>query len=100
MPNLFDFAAQDHALTPEQRKQLEATARAATQTRKGHAWHPGTGPAGETCGGCEHYTRTRSGSLRTFRKCGLMQAHWTHGPGSDIRAKDPACRHWEKDDPR
>lgn len=96
MTNLFDLAAQDHALTPAQRQELERAARAAGQKRKGHAWMPGTGPAGETCGGCKHYTRTTSGSLRVYRKCALMKAHWTHGPGSDIRAKDAACRHWER----
>lgn len=95
MSTLFDLAAQDHALTPEQRKEFERAARVASSKRKGHAWHPGTGPDGETCGGCQHYTRTESDSRRTFRKCELMRAHWTHGPGSDIRAKDPACRHWE-----
>jgi hypothetical protein len=99
MPNLFDFAAQDHALTPDQRKQLERTAREAGQKRKGHAWMPGSGPAGETCGGCQYYVRKTSGARRVFRKCKLMEAHWTHGPGSDIRAKDAACKFWEADKP-
>jgi hypothetical protein len=77
-------------LTPEQRKKV----RNSNQPR-GHAWRPGTGPAGETCKSCRHLTRVRSKGGNVFRKCGLMRTHWTHGPGSDIRAKDPACRHWE-----
>lgn len=97
-PNLFGYAALDHALTPAQRRELENAARSAGQKRKGHAWTPGTGPEGETCGGCKHYTRTTTGARNTFRKCELMRAHWTHGPGSDIRAKDPACREWKKDE--
>jgi len=53
----------------------------------------GSGPAGETCRTCRHYTRLdyRSG---TFLKCGLMEAHWTHGAGTDIRAGWPAFRDW------
>ena len=30
-----------------------------------------------------------------YRKCLLMRAHWTHGPGTDIKASYPACKHWE-----
>lgn len=63
--------------------------------RKGHAADPGTGPKGETCGSCEHYARS-SFNVKTFRKCILMKPHWTHGPGSDIRAKDPACKEWKE----
>lgn len=60
--------------------------------RKGHAWYPGTGPEGETCKSCKHYTIRRFS--KAYRKCGLMEAHWTGGPGSDIRASDPACKFW------
>lgn len=54
----------------------------------------GSGPAGETCKTCRHFTRLeyRSG---TFLKCGLMEKHWTHGPATDIRAGWPACREWQ-----
>jgi hypothetical protein len=24
-----------------------------------------------------------------------MVRFWTHGPGTDIKAKSPACKHWE-----
>ena len=64
--------------------------------RKGHADYPGTGPEGCTCRTCVHYTRALIPSGRVFRKCGLMRRIWTHGPGTDIRAKDPACKHWEQ----
>lgn len=71
--------------------------RASTVPRRGHAARPGSGPEGQTCGSCRHYTRriTRGG---TFRKCGLTKATWTGGPGSDIRKKDPACHLWEAEE--
>lgn len=62
--------------------------------KTGHAGVSGQGPAGETCGGCEHYLRVQGGA-GTFRKCALMRAKWTRGPGSDIRKSDPACQRWE-----
>jgi hypothetical protein len=55
---------------------------------RGHAAQPGTGPQGETCGGCEHRARVS--------KCALAKARWTHGAGSDIRMKDAACRLWTR----
>lgn len=62
--------------------------------KHGHAAVPGTGPAGETCGGCSHLVRKHL--AKTYLKCGLMSAHWTGGEGTDVRAGDPACRRWEK----
>lgn len=64
--------------------------------RRGHAGAPGGGPAGETCGSCRHVLTSRSRSGKTFVKCGLMRAHWTHGGGSDVRRKDAACLHWKE----
>jgi hypothetical protein len=61
--------------------------------QRGHAARPGTGPKGETCGTCQHYRRVLGGN-RHYLKCGLMKHAWTGGPGSDIRAKDPACGYW------
>lgn len=55
---------------------------------------PGTGPAGETCKGCQHYFRKEMGSV--YRKCELTRAAWTGGPGTDILASAPACSKWEK----
>lgn len=65
--------------------------RKATEPR-GHAAMPGTGPAGENCKTCRHLCRQRM--AKTYLKCGLMRASWTGGPGTDIRAKDPACARW------
>lgn len=68
--------------------------------RKGHAADPGSGPDSETCGSCDHYTRRSNISgHKIFRKCWLMKEHWTCGPVSDIRAKDPACRYWTAEMP-
>jgi hypothetical protein len=61
---------------------------------KGYAWTPGTGPEGETCKTCLHYV-VKQYHVKTYRKCGLMESVWTHGPGSDILAKSPACKKWE-----
>ena len=59
----------------------------------GYAAEPGSGPAGETCRTCRHYThRTLA---KRYRKCGLMAHAWTRGPGSDILARSPACNRWE-----
>jgi len=64
--------------------------------RQGHAGNPGRGPAGETCGTCQHYCTVSY--AKTYRKCELARANWTHGPGSDIRKKDPACEFWAASD--
>ena len=61
---------------------------------RGHAFKPGTGPSGETCGGCRHAVRLGLGKKRWF-KCRLSEAAWTHTRRTDIRARDAACRLWE-----
>lgn len=58
----------------------------------GYAARPGTGPAGQTCKGCESYTLVRHHD-NTFGKCDLAQ--WTHGKGTDIKAGSPACAKFE-----
>lgn len=58
---------------------------------RGYADVPGTGPAGETCGSCRHI----HGTGGKYLKCKLRQAGWTSGPGTDIRARSPACKKWE-----
>ena len=65
-----------------------------TATPNGYAWRPGTGPAGETCKTCRHLVRRNY--AKTYLKCGLMRQAWTGGHGSDIKAKSPACKFWEK----
>jgi hypothetical protein len=57
-----------------------------------HPDRPGTGPKGQTCGTCCH--RRATGNAGRFWKCAVIQAAWTHGPGSDLRLKDPACSRW------
>jgi hypothetical protein len=58
---------------------------------KGYAALPGTGPAGEFCRTCKHaYARHWS---KNYWKCDLIKP--THGFGTDIRLKSPACRRWE-----
>lgn len=52
---------------------------------------PGTGPASETCGSCRHIMRTAR-----YRKCQLVRKLWTGGPGTDIKARSPPCKKWEK----
>lgn len=54
---------------------------------RGYAYHPGTGPEGETCGSCKHDVPGRR-----WHKCGLR----TGGRGSDILARSPACKYWER----
>lgn len=61
--------------------------------KRGHYFTPGTGPEGETCGTCKHLFRNQRS--KTYLKCGLNRVHWTGGEGSDIRAKDAACKFWE-----
>lgn len=56
----------------------------------------GSGPEGRTCRDCAHYCVVDYHD-RTYRKCGLMRALWTHGPGTDIRARWAACREFEED---
>jgi hypothetical protein len=88
-------------LTPEQlallKEMEDAPVRPHGKLRRepvphGHVMPPGTGPEGETCGSCAHMTRKRMGKV--YLKCGLNVAKWTSGRGSDIRAKDAACKKW------
>ena len=81
----------DRAMTPDERRKLN---RSAKKKKTGHAWPPGTGPEGETCGSCKHLYRKLMS--KTYLKCDLMQAVWTGGGGTDVQAKDPACKKWEK----
>lgn len=60
---------------------------------RGYVMRPGTGPAGETCGSCEHLVSGRGGR---YRKCVLAKATWTNGPRTDVLSRSPACSKWEK----
>lgn len=59
----------------------------------GYAAKPGTGPAGETCKTCQHCVPHKY--AKTFYKCKLMKAGWTHSIKTDIKLKSPACSKWE-----
>ena len=50
-------------------------------------------PAGETCGSCVHAEGFRY-RRRTYWKCPTVGG-LTHGPGTDLRLKWPACNRWE-----
>ncbi len=51
----------------------------------------GTGPDGELCRTCRHlYHFGHHGKV--YLKCDLVER--THGAGTDIRARWPACRAW------
>lgn len=52
----------------------------------------GAGSAGETCRTCAF--AVSSGNAGKYKKCGKQ--HITHGPGTDIRMKDAACRLFEQ----
>jgi hypothetical protein len=56
---------------------------------------PGTGPAGETCGSCKNIVRRQWDKI--YLKCGLCRDRWTKGPGTDIKARSPACSKWADD---
>ena len=60
----------------------------------GFARPPGTGPQGETCGTCVHCAYTGSGKRR-YPKCDVIRFRWTHGPGTDILVRSPACEMWQ-----
>lgn len=80
----------DPAMTPRQKRRLcRSPARP-----KGYAKPPGSGPKGETCKTCANYRVIASRSNKTFRKCELLRAHWTSGPGTDIKASAAACSLW------
>jgi hypothetical protein len=66
---------------------------------RGGADRPGTGPKGETCGSCEHLFRVRTGSGKSFPKCLLNRAKWTHGGATDVRVRWDACSKWEAKKP-
>ncbi len=51
---------------------------------------PGSGPAGEKCGGCKNFVR-----FSTYSKCDLCRAQWTGGLATDALARTPACKYWE-----
>ena len=61
-------------------------------TPAGYAAPPGTGPEGETCGGCRNLVRQEY--AKTYLKCGLNLERWTGGRKTDVLARSPACAKW------
>lgn len=61
-----------------------------------HAAPVGSGPAGETCGTCANFRRLDyfTSRKKSYFKCKLVLS--THGPGTDIRKRDAACREWDE----
>lgn len=92
MADLLDLLGKEFALTPAEKKSV-CPKRKKTK-RRGYAYAPGTGPAGETCGSCQHIYR-KGGASKTYLKCQKARAKWTGGPGSDIYSRSPACKFWE-----
>jgi hypothetical protein len=88
-------------LTVEEIRQRTTTAPAGSLTirdtkgrtvrRRPYWMDVGKGPAETTCRDCQHLTRT--GHNGKYFKCD--RAPITHGPGTDIRMKDEACRLFE-----
>lgn len=63
--------------------------------KRGYAANPGTGPEGETCKTCAYkVSGSNAGGSKHFLKCDLRRATWTHGEGTDILARSPACIKW------
>lgn len=89
--SISDLLKLDRALTPQERRLLFHTP---AKENAGYAATPGTGPLGETCRTCKHLVRKQFS--RAYLKCALMEAVWTGGPGTDIKAGSPACAHWER----
>lgn len=74
-----------------------STAKRKPTIKRGYAATPGSGPKDETCKTCDHAVRSGGYGQKNFSKCALMKAHWTHGEGTDILMRSPACRNFIKE---
>jgi hypothetical protein len=59
---------------------------------RGHVAAPGSGPAGEKCGTCDHIRRLTLS--KTFFKCRLSK--WTASVKTDVKFRDQACSKWRE----
>lgn len=84
------FKDDDLVVLPFPSEQMQKIAAAMKHAKGLYAAPPGSGPDGETCGSCKHIARSAK-----FRKCELVRHKWTHGLGTDIKARAPACSKWE-----
>ncbi len=90
--DLLALMSLDRALTPAERRRLEARSSGgrAKVVARGYAGSPGKGPADETCGSCKFLVGNQRS--KTYYKCGLTK--WTFGGATDVRVRSPACEHW------
>lgn len=63
--------------------------------KNGYAAPPGTGPEGMACRDCAH-KRSMGNGAKHYIKCELRRTTWTHGEGTDILARSPACSKFEE----
>lgn len=84
--------ADDFALTSQERRKVFPKSHK-NPVPRGYAAAPGTGPAGETCGSCQHHVERCYAKI--YHKCELMRDYWTGGGATDIRVRSPACSRWE-----
>lgn len=89
MTSLLDLMGKEYALSAAEAR--KAAAKYPVPKRGGYAAPPGTGPDGETCGSCKHIFRTSR-----YRKCEKRKSAWSHGFATDVFARSPACKFWEK----
>lgn len=85
---LFDLA-DGPLLTAAERKRLSMKGK---QIPRGHAYFPGTGPEGKTCGDCLHCTSFHEN--KRWSKCKANSANWTRSRNTDIRKRDAACKYF------
>ena len=74
----------------------KVTIRRRREKVSGYASEPGTGPEGETCGTCDYFRERHY--AKVYFKCGKIvdsMDSGTHGPGTDIRKRSPACSFWK-----
>jgi hypothetical protein len=82
-PDLFDVGDRDPFQLHGRKKEKTCT-----------PYPVGSGPDGQKCGTCINVYRQYSESGKCFLKCNKMMQHWTHGKGTDIKARWAACRGW------
>ena len=95
MKDLFGQEIIDPVRVPVAYSDLKKSRKGKPTKASGYAYPPGSGPAGEFCRTCK-FAVSVCGGARNFWKCELVRKGWTHGPGSDIRLKSPACSGWKK----
>jgi hypothetical protein len=87
-----DLSALREAAAHQRRLERQAGVVHRTPTvKRGYAAPPGTGPDGKTCADCVHKRSFGRSGGKHFIKCELRRSTWTHGEGTDILARSPAC---------